>query len=394
MSQNVKIVVEKTKGEILGGTKTALYFPSDLKSAPYYMVLTPIKYSRDAALSSDLLKKVSANNSSETPQRVLTTSESLGLGNVFAGKNRDAAPKAPTFDVKFEDGQMIALPLPTQLSDSLSLAYNTSDLGVTAAGFQAGQALGNSNLGLDDAIGVAGYATRTLANLSDSLGGLINLVTGNVPNPYSILQFKNVEQRTFSFDWTFAPNSEVESRSIREIMNTIRYLALPNQNGLFLEFPYEFEIQFVGTSFLYSMSRGYITDLKIEYGSPNGTAFFPIQDFRGLDGAPTQIRFSFTFKEIYPLNKTLIEKSGPSMAPNSTYAEPEISPQQPSPEAETQTKGGEGGASGSGVDPLGVFSPPKDKIEIGKMTPLEYQQWKAEQSALKKQAKTEIAGGG
>ena len=323
MSQNVKIEVEKRKGEILGGTKTPLFFPSDLKSAPYYMVLTPIKYSRDAALSSDLLKKVSANNSSETPQRVLTTSESLGLGNVFAGKNRDAAPKAPTFDVKFEDGQMIALPLPTQLSDSLSLAFNTTDMGITAAGFQAGQALGNSNLGLDDAIGVAGYATRTLAQLSESMGGLINLMVGDVPNPYSVLQFKNVEQRSFSFDWTFAPNSEVESRSIREIINTIRYLALPSQNGLFLEFPYEFEIQFVGTSFLYSMSRGYITDLKIEYGSPNGTAFFPIQDFNetGLDGAPSQIKFSFTFKEIYPLNKTLINKSNPTVAPNSTYVD-------------------------------------------------------------------------
>jgi hypothetical protein len=388
MSQQVKIESDRKKGEILSGTKTALFFPSDLKSAPYYMVLTPIKYSRDAALSSDLLKKVSANSSSETPKRVLTKSESLNFGKVFAGKNRGAAlDKAPTFTVNFEAGQLIALPLPTQLSDSLSLSYNTSDLGVTAAGFQAGQALGNSNLGLDDAIGVAGYATRTLAQLSESMGGLINLMVGDVPNPYSVLQFKNVEQRSFSFDWTFAPNSEVESRSIREIINTIRYLALPNQNGLFLEFPYEFEIQFVGTSFLYSMSRGYITDLKIEYGSPNGTAFFPIQDSNetGLDGAPSQIKFSFTFKEIYPLNKTLINKSNPTVAPNSTYVD------------ETEDTGfaggivGSGGPPRSGFDPSDVFAPQTDS-GTGTLTPAQYRQKMIDARAAKNAASAEVGG--
>ena len=106
---------------------------------------------------------------------------------------------------------------------------------------------------------------------------------------------------------------------IRDIINTIRYLALPDQNGLFLEFPYEWEIQFVGTNFLHSFSRGYVTDIKIEYGSSGGISFFPLPDG---DGAPSQVKFSFTFKEIYPLNKTLIlpreqnTTPNPSVAPN------------------------------------------------------------------------------
>lgn len=325
MSSKVEIEVSKNKDQILGSTKTALYFPSDLKNAPYYMVFTPIKYSRVSALSPEQLKEIKTEVSREqgnTSGQAFSLSKELNdFGTTLRGVNRGATPKAPTFEVNFESGQLIALPLPTSLSDSLSLSYNATDMGVTAAGFQAGQAIGKLGFGVDEAVGAGAYAIRSLSNFSDQIGGLLNLMAGNVPNPYSILTFKNVEQRTFSFDWVFAPNSEVESRSIREIINTIRYLALPEQNGLFLEFPHEWEVQFVGTKFLYALSRGYITDIKIEYGTGGGNAFFPIQDFEGQDAAPTQIKFSFTFKEIYPLNKTLALEAGDVMAPNSTYKE-------------------------------------------------------------------------
>lgn len=330
MSSKVTIESGRKKEQILGSTKTPMFFPSDLKSAPYYMVLTPIKYTKEAALESNALNRLASNTVANNSTSAIRSNIS-DFGTVLSGANRGSTPTTPTLKVNFESGQIIALPLPAQLSDGLNISYNTTDLGAAAAGFQAGQSLAAGELGLDDTIGAGAYALRTIAGIQEQVGTLISLLAGSVPNPYSVLTFKNVEQRTFSFDWTFAPNSEVESRTIREIINTIRYLALPSQSGLFLEFPYEWEIQFVGTTFLYSMSRGYITDLKVEYGSSNGTAFFPIQDFTGLDGAPSQIRFSFTFKEIFPLNKTLINPNNASMSPEFTYLEPK-SPQVQRPE--------------------------------------------------------------
>ncbi len=115
--------------------------------------------------------------------------------------------------------------------------------------------------------------------------------------------FKNVEQRNFDFSYTFSPTSNDESRELRRLINSLRYLSLPREDGYFLEFPHEFELSFVGTDYLFAMSRGYITDLQATYGASGGIAFFD------ETSAPQMVKVSFTFREIYPLNKTLIDLS-------------------------------------------------------------------------------------
>ena len=305
--------IQKSKNLVVSATKTALIFPEDLQASPYYMIFTPIKYSKVSALGVKGLELIDAP---EERSKTASNEETFDrFGSVLAGANRGASPSSPTTKVKFESGQLIALPLPSQLSDNLSISFGATDMGITAAGFQAGQSIGKLDFGVDEALGSTGYAVRTLAQLSEGVSAALNLLTGNVPNPYSVLTFKSVEQRTFDFDWTFVPRNEKESRMLRDIINTIRYLALPEQNGLFLEFPYEWEVQFVGTKFLHSFSRGYITDLKIEYGSSGGISFFPLDN----DGAPSQIKFSFSFREIYPLNKTLITSDNEAMYPSENF---------------------------------------------------------------------------
>ena len=310
--------IEKAKNDVVSATKSALVFPEDLRSSPYYMVFTPIKYSKTDALGDISTGDVSVSNTEQRAQR--TNQETLDkFGTVFSGQRRGSSPTSPNKKVKLDSGQLIALPLPSQLNDSLSISFNTTDMGLTAAGFQAGQALGNGDFGGDSVIDIGAYSARVLSQLSEGVETAVNLLAGNVTNPYSILSFKRVEQRSFDFDWTFVPRNEKESVMIRDIINTIRYLALPNQTTLFLEFPYEWEVQFVGTTFLHSFSRGYITDIKVEYGSSGGISFFPQPS--GTDGAPSQIKFSFTFKEIYPLNKTLILPENAAMFPNATLAD-------------------------------------------------------------------------
>jgi hypothetical protein len=304
-------VIEKAKKDIEASTKSALVFPEDLRAAPYYMIFTPIKYSKTSTLGDISLDQVV--NTEEDRQFDVNS-----FGDIFSGQRRGSSPRTPSISHSFESGQLIALPLPSQLNDNLSISFSATDLGLTAAGFQAGQAIGNGTAGLDSTIDTVAYAARVMSQLSEGVNTALNLLAGNVPNPYSVLTFKNVEQRSFDFDWIFVPRNQKESLMIREIINTIRYLALPDQNSLFLEFPYEWEIQFVGTTFLHSFSRGYITDLKVEYGSSGGISFFPQPDG---DGAPSQVKFSFSFKEIYPLNKTLITADNKSMYPESNFIE-------------------------------------------------------------------------
>jgi hypothetical protein len=86
------------------------------------------------------------------------------------------------------------------------------------------------------------------------------------------------------------------------------------------------------------------------------------------------------------LNKTLINKNNPSMAPNSTYIEKDPSPEQPSSDAVEA-----GGPPRSGFDPSNVFTPQNNSI-TGSLTPAEYRQKMIDARAAKKAASGEVGG--
>lgn len=224
-----------------------------------------------------------------------------------------------------EYGPLIKMPLPEKIKDSLRLNYSTADLGFAAAGAMFGEQVANSfkqGPGVAEAVaGNASYAIRTLlTGLGSSISGTTQKLAGNIPNPFSATIFEKVAPRKFNFSWTIQPQSPKESENLRDVINHLRYWSLPNPSAdrLMLDVPYEWEISFVGSNFLYSFSRCVMSSIDIDY-SPNGfNSFMSL----GADAAPQSVTITIDFEEIYPLDKSTLDDSNTpsSMKPSGDTA--------------------------------------------------------------------------
>ena len=301
-SETPREVINTSKKNQTDSTSAAIRYPLDIERAHVKVFLTPYLVKRSPE------EKAAVNNTArqyetDAPEDAAAVSKSGSGIRVTSDLLTGGTRAVPTVSSKVVPGQTIILPVPEQIQDKLSISYSAMDLGVSAAMFQAGQDLGTQD-SAPAMKGMGAYIGRNaVAQFSQELGAIFSLLSSNVPNPYSTLLFKNVEQRNFDFSYTFSPTSNDESRELRKLINSLRYLSLPREDGYFLEFPHEFELSFVGTDYLFAMSRGYITDLQASYGSSGGIAFFD------ETSAPQMVKVSFTFREIYPLNKTLIDLS-------------------------------------------------------------------------------------
>lgn len=307
--------IQQKQNSLQASTKTPFAFPLDIvDNAIVYMHIVPHKIQ-----VGELLKGVSLGYDTEGEGKLANTDAQTAIAALGGGAR--ARPTAANHTIT---ERSIILPIPEKLADKLSVSYNATQLGVSAAMFTAGQSLGTVNAG-PAVRSVSGYAARQmLSGFSQELGDIFALGSQSVPNPYSTLMFKNVEQRSFDFSYTFAPNSEQETEALKKIINALRYLSLPAEDDFFLDFPYEFEISFVGSQYLYAFSRGYITDFSVDFGGDGGVSFFNTTGGRGV--APTIVKMSFNFREIYPLSRTVIDQGGAeSMKVNSVFFEEEQS---------------------------------------------------------------------
>jgi hypothetical protein len=217
-----------------------------------------------------------------------------------------------------EYGPLIKMPLPEKIKDSLRVNYSTVELGFAAAGYLFGENVAKpfkEGAGIADTlVGNASYVIRTLLSSIPSIGALAQKSAGNIPNPFTAAIFEKVTPRKFNFSWTIQPQTAEESKNLRDIINQFRYWSLPNpsSDALILDVPYEWELSFVGTDFLYAFSRCVMTNLDIDY-SPNGFNAFMI------DGAPQSVTITIDFEEIYPLDKENMDKAG---TPESMKIEP------------------------------------------------------------------------
>jgi len=292
--------IEQTKNSLQASTKTPFMFPLDVTSSFIYMHIVPIKVKVGEVLNGVSLT-YDPTGGEEGSGSATTENGEATLGALGGGTRAQPVASNQTITER-----SIILPIPEKLADKLSISYNASSLGVSAAMFQAGQSLGTSGDSSADLRSASAYAARQmLSTFSQELGDIFALSSQSVPNPYSTLMFKQVEQRSFDFSYTFAPTSEKETEAVKKIVNALRYLSLPAEDNFFLDFPYEFEISFAGSNYLYAFSRGYITDIAVEYGGDGGVSFF--DTLSGKGAAPSIIKLAFTFKEIYPLSRTVID---------------------------------------------------------------------------------------
>ena len=221
-----------------------------------------------------------------------------------------------------KNARYIWLPIPQQVSDSLTVGYAEDTLNPLQA---AGLALGSD--AIDNPLKAAGRVAEILKNvgnldvgddvmsaLKTSLAGnAINQLGANV-NPTSLitrssgqilqsnleLLFNNVTLRSFPFTFDFTPRDPDEAKVVMRIIRTIKKATVPKRgNGVFINSPDLFQFQYVAGGerqhpFLNRFKIGVIENVSVDYTASGTYATYD-------DRTPVHIRMSLAFKEINPI---------------------------------------------------------------------------------------------
>jgi hypothetical protein len=200
----------------------------------------------------------------------------------------------------------IALYVPNELNIRYSASWAEEDTAEFQAFARGAQELGRAAGGESSRTG--GLVKEVLGSLAISKGpAALGIASGLAANPKKEQAFKNVDFRTFTFDYRFAPKSETEAQNVLNIIRALKYHMHPElkENGFLYIYPSEFDIVYYkGNTENLNIHRHtscVLTEMNVNY-TPNGVfSTFP-------NGMPTQINVTMTFKELMLLSKELIEK--------------------------------------------------------------------------------------
>jgi len=132
------------------------------------------------------------------------------------------------------------------------------------------------------------------------------LKQGKAKNPNKEVSFKEVKERSFTFEYIFVPKSAQETEMVYQIIRTCRWHSHPELDGATsFKVPSEWELQFFingrENPYIPRLRRLVCTKFDVTYGDENGFVSFE-------DGAPVYITVSMGFQEVEPLHREHIEK--------------------------------------------------------------------------------------
>jgi len=207
----------------------------------------------------------------------------------------------------------IALHIPNQLNIRYSVGWGEEDTFAYQAARAGAEAIiksmqsdsfkeGAESLGKDAASIVGAMGLK-----SDKQGGAASAAFGLAANPKKEQVFKNVDFRTFQFDYMFFPRNVQEAGNVLEIINTFKLHMHPEfkDNGEFLYiYPSEFDIAYFNggqeNDKIHRHTSCVLTEMNVNY-TPNG-------QFNTFDnGMPTQINITLSFRELSLLTKDKIK---------------------------------------------------------------------------------------
>lgn len=144
----------------------------------------------------------------------------------------------------------VILPIPTNLQDSYSVSIQSTELGI--AGAAAADLVSGNVAGMSGDIsrftealtagGEAGFmgnvigaasqyaafaARQGLDAIAPGVSAGVAVGTGTALNPHLALQFKGVELKQHSFQWTLSPRNAQEAEMIKDMIAFIRRKVLP-----------------------------------------------------------------------------------------------------------------------------------------------------------------------
>ena len=218
----------------------------------------------------------------------------------------------------------IALYLPGQVTDNTAVTYEDLQTGLVGKflGDAAGLARSYANsdfeaVGSQAASGLKAFifeaGRRLLATAAEGLLGAegavqgVNKLFGQADNPFVEVLFSNVNIRTFTYNFNFAPRNEAETDEIQQIIQLFRFHMVPelqSVNGRYLTLPSTFDIHYMykaenghgyENDYYTRLSTCVLKGCEVNY-TPTGVKSFG-------DGAPTKITMNLTFSETESLTK-------------------------------------------------------------------------------------------
>lgn len=158
-----------------------------------------------------------------------------------------------------------------------------------------------SNILSSAAKGAAEFLTN---KLNPEAGKFLFQALGYAVNPQIDVLYEQPTLRTFQFDFTFAPKSEDEARTVREIIKTFKVHAAPELvgSGRYFIPPSEFDIEFYykgrRNNSLSRISTCVLENINIDYAS-NGFSTYH-------DGMPVITNMQLQFKELEVMTRQRI----------------------------------------------------------------------------------------
>ena len=233
--------------------------------------------------------------------------------------------------------EAICLYIPESLTVGYELDWSMTDTrftqGITKA---AGSAIGGINSAIagnyGDAASQTGDAILTATESSagkigDTLGltGLTDVLSAaskTIRNPYMEAIFNGVQNRKYTMDFKFTPQTHKEAVAVHNIIQTFKKYALPevpDASGAqsFYLYPGEFECIFytvihtgegkgkaVKNKFLARYGRSVLDNIRVNYSGAGRTGFLRPEDDMGAP--PIQTDLSLSFGEIDKVSSELI----------------------------------------------------------------------------------------
>jgi len=212
----------------------------------------------------------------------------------------------------------IALHVPTDLSISYSANWSPTDMAGMAAAATVGDSIGNAieqltKSGITQSVGELSNAGGAGINYlvsrglqTQGIGEFVGKVSGTAANPKKEQLFRNVDFRTFSFNYQFFPRSREEAQKVQAIIKTFKLHMHPefkDASHFLYTYPSEFDIYYYQNGQenmnIHRHTSCVLTDMNISY-TPQGI----LSTFE--DGMPTQINVQLQFKELALLTKEAI----------------------------------------------------------------------------------------
>lgn len=176
------------------------------------------------------------------------------------------------------------LPLPGTIANNYSLSWEMADL-------RAEELIVDQLLNPD----IKKAVTDTAAIMLDKSAKVFSKRT---PNPKKQALFNGIDPRTFTFDYTFTPQSKKEAETVEAIIKKFTYYSLPSLEDVlssFYQFPHEFRISYHNVQGFPKIKTCACTGVATNYS----TASVALLE----SGHAVQVSFSLAFIETELLRK-------------------------------------------------------------------------------------------